>query len=151
MVAEKLDDWLLGHPVLFKGDTITVRNVTLDSTSQVAGYISALGSQDKAKVTAVLKLIDNKKGTLSNREKFKKLESYKDANFFEVKSNQIRIGCVWERNYNLMLLFGCTKKKDDWKQGDLRQLRNIYDKYSEQKKAFMEQKKGASYGQKENK
>lgn len=136
-MASALQHWLETHPVLHRGQTVTIRTVHLDEKSQVRDYWDSLDKGKQIKLASVMNLLDVKKGNVTNDQKFKKLDNYKDATFHEIKSHQIRIGCVWEPGYNLMLLFGTTKKQDDWKKGDLEQLQNIYDKYDAKKQTFL--------------
>lgn len=140
MSQQDLQGWLDTHPVLHKGQTVTVRTVTLDEQSQARDYWDGLSKDDQIKVAAVMNLIDVKRGNPANGEKFKKLETYQQTAILEIKAHQVRIGCVWEEGFNLMLLFGTTKKQDEWKKGDLKQLHNIYDKYDAKKKEYLSEK-----------
>lgn len=133
-------EWIDQHPVLFEGNLITVRQVSLEEKiedNQNIEYWASLKDGEKRKVSTIFALMDSNNGTLFNREKYKKLEDYHGVTIQEIKSGQARIGCIWEEGYNLMLLFGCNKKKDTWKAGDLKQLRNIYDKYAEKRSDFL--------------
>ena len=134
----KLQAWLNSHPVIFQGETVTIRNVFLNGESQAGKFFDELKEGDKTKTTAIMNLIDNKKGKVENGQKFKKLLEHDHESILEVKATkQVRIACIWEKDYNLMLLFGTTKQSDQWKSGDIQQLKNVYDEYAAKKQSFL--------------
>jgi hypothetical protein len=118
-------------PLIFKGTTITIRAVAKENGEAPAKefFEKELKESDRAKVTAIFRLLDINKGNLSNREKYKDLLDYDGVNFKEIKQHQTRLGCFWRPGYNLYLTNGFKKKKDDWPKGEVQKLQNMYDEF----------------------
>ncbi|MEO5667029.1 MAG: hypothetical protein ABIR96_03120 [Bdellovibrionota bacterium] len=124
------------HPLIYEGDNkLKAYELTVKGGEPVGDFLDdrkRVSEVEHDGIFAVLKMLDVDR-TFRNGQKFKKLEDYNGKALLELKKNQVRVGCFWAEGHRdtLLLAYGCIKKGDDWKKGDLQQFRNRYDAYTE--------------------
>jgi len=78
------------------------------------------------KLTSGLNAIDSDPRFYSHEQKFKHLE----GRVWEIKIKSFRIACIWDPNPKLLIaIYGFKKKRPDWTQQDLVNLRNQLSNY----------------------
>lgn len=114
--------------ILYRGKQYDLLSVTHDGKSQVKEFIKTLPQSDQKKIFALLcRTADH--GTLSNEEKFRKL----DDGIWEFKSFQVRLLCYFERHRLIILTHGFIKKKDRTPKSEIDRAIRIRDELKKKK------------------
>ena len=85
-------------------------------SSSVEQFLDSLQAKDRRKVDTLFELMCEK-GSISNKERFKKLEG--SDGVFEFKSFQIRLLCFFTPDNRIIVCRGLMKKKDKHDKGDI--------------------------------
>lgn len=125
--------WLHGiHPVVWTEAGLTVYALKDGRVSAVLEFFNGASVRDSEResIYACFRMLGETKGIFRNGKRFKKLLEHSQNQVFEFKKNQVRIACIWVGiNHKLLLLHGCIKKSDDWKEGEIRKLKNRLEFY----------------------
>lgn len=115
---------------LFKGEinqvSFLVWGNSFQNTKIYKFMDKKLDKKNIDKIIGVLGYIDQTFPTCSHEKKFKHLVD----DLWEIKSEQIRIACIWE-NTSLIALYGIIKKRDAWPNQELKNAQT-------QRKLFLE-------------
>lgn len=87
-----------------------------DSSCQTDNFLNSLDPKDRRKVDVLFELM-GEKGSISNKEKFKKLEG--SEGIFEFKSFQVRLLCFMTPGRRVIVCRGLLKKKDKHDKADI--------------------------------
>ena len=111
--------------IIGKKNRITFALLGDDSyRTQVYNFMDSRLESEKEKnaIMGIFSFIDETFPNCSHEKKFKKFEG---QSFWEIKSGQIRIACVWHQR-TLICFYGCIKKDTKWSKRDKANALQIY-------------------------
>ena len=76
--------------------------------------MNKLPEKERDEIMALFKLFGTNSGKITNKKKFKKLETTSHENISEFKMFQIRIACFTRPSYNFNLIYAFKKKDKKW-------------------------------------
>jgi phage-related protein len=91
-----------------------------DGSSDAGVFYDTLGDTDKAKLLKLFEYLGDQ-GHITNREKFKKIAD----GFFEFKSFQVRMPCVFTADGQVLVTHGFTKKGDEFPSSEIERAKRI--------------------------
>lgn len=101
----------------YKGNHFCIELLVLDDQScPVGDFLDALSESDRRKIDVLFERLATH-GSISNKEKFKKIEG--TTKLFEFKSYQIRLICFFASNKRVVICHALIKKKDKHSPKDL--------------------------------
>ncbi len=111
--------------IAYEGQRLTVAfAVCRDGSCPAGEFFDALDWQDKAKLTALFRLLADQ-GDVRNPEKFGKLAE----GLYELKSFQIRMPFFYTRDSHAVIMHGFIKKKDKTPKREIDRAQRIREEY----------------------
>lgn len=113
---------------ILKGKVFSIYAICKNNKCFIREFIDELNESDKKKIFALLEWTADH-GAPKNEQKFKKV----DDNLFELKANQVRIFCTFEKGKILLLISGFVKKKNKTPENEKNKAINLLNEYRRQK------------------